>query len=281
MPLHINTNVGSLFAQRQLGRSQMTQQKSLQRLSTGMRINSAADDAAGMAISTKFKSQIRSLEQAQRNANDGISVIQTAEGSLGQMGDILVRMRELSVQSSNGTLTNSDRTFLQSEFSNLSSELDRIAQSTEFNGKKLLQGSASTGITFQIGGTNTTNDKITVSISNVRVSRLGATTTNAIDDQAISTVTKAQDSLAVIDGAIGKLSGVRSKLGAVQNRLTVAVDNLGIGIENLSAANARIADVDVAKETANLTKSQILVQAGISILAQANQSPQAALSLLG
>ncbi len=280
MALYVKTNVASQFAQRSLGNAQKMQNKSLQRLSTGKRINSASDDAAGLAISNKFQSQVRSLEQAQRNANDGISVIQTAEGSLGQMGDILVRMRELSVQSSNGTLTDSDRSFLQSEFSNLSSELDRIAQSTEFNGKKLLQGSASTGITFQIGANNTTNDKIAVSIANVRVSQLGATTTNTIADQAVSTVTKAQDSLAVIDGAISKLSGVRSKLGAVQNRLDVTVDNIGSSVENLSAANARISDADIAKETASLTKSQILVQAGLSVLSQANQSPQAALSLL-
>ena len=165
MPLNVNTNVTSLLAQRNLGRSQSSVQKSLQRLSTGMRINSAADDAAGLAISQKMKSQVRALGQAERNANDGISMIQTAEGAVEQMGDILNRMRELAVQSSSGTLTNSDRTFLDSEFDSLVSEMDRIADTTEFNGRKLLQGSASTGISLQIGINNTTNERITVSIA--------------------------------------------------------------------------------------------------------------------
>jgi len=281
MALNVNTNVSSLLAQRNLSRSQGNVQKSLQRLSTGMRINSAADDAAGLAISQKLKSQVRAMSQAERNANDGISMIQTAEGSIEQMGDILNRMRELAVQSSNGTLTNTDRSFLDTEFKSLISEMDRIADTTEFNGRKLLQGSASTGISLQIGINNTTNDRITVSIANIKTSNLGATTTNALGSQALSTVTGAQSSLAVIDGAINSLSSVRSKLGTAQNRLSVSIENLGSSIENISAANARIRDVDVARETANLTKGQILVQAGVSVLAQANQSPQIALSLLG
>jgi len=281
MALNVNTNVSSLLAQRNLSKSQGSVQKSLQRLSTGMRINSAADDAAGLAISQKLKSQVRALSQAERNANDGISMIQTAEGAIEQMGDILNRMRELAVQSSNGTLTNSDRSFLDTEFKSLISEMDRIADTTEFNGRKLLQGSASAGVSLQIGINNTTNDRITVSIANIKTSQLGATTTNALASQSLSTVTNAQDSLAVIDGAINSLSSARSKLGTAQNRLTVSIENLGSSIENISAANARIRDVDVARETANLTKGQILVQAGVSVLAQANQSPQIALSLLG
>jgi len=280
MALNVNTNVASILAQRNLGKAQGGVQKSLQRLSTGMRINSAADDAAGMAISNKLKSQIRGLDQAQRNANDGISMIQTAEGSLEQMGDILGRARELAVQSSSGTLTANDRSFIHSEFRSLVSEMDRIVSTTEFNGRKLLNGSASSGVSFQIGINNTSNDRITVSIANVGTKKIGTSTTNSLFSQSLSTVTKAQTSLSVIDDAITDLSTVRSKLGSAQNRLDVSIENLGSTKENLSAANARIRDVDVAKETANLTRGQILTQAGISVLAQANQAPQAALSLL-
>ncbi len=280
MPLFVNTNIASMFAQRQLGKSQASADKTLQRLSTGRRINGAADDAAGLAISTKFSTKVRGLNQASRNASDGISMIQTAEGGLDQMGGILTRMRELAVQSANGILTDSDRLFLQTEFTQLGNELDRIARSTDFNGKKLLQGSASAGITFQIGTDNTSTDKISVSIQNVQSSQLGTGGTK-LNAQAVSTVTKSTTSLGIIDAAISQLSNARSKLGAAQNRLGVTIDNLGTSVENLSAANARIRDADIATETANLTRSQILVQAGVSVLAQANQAPQIALSLLG
>jgi flagellin len=280
MPLYVNTNVASMFAQRQLGKSQALATKTLQRLSTGRRINGAADDAAGLAIATKFSTKIRGLHQASRNASDGISMIQTAEGGLDQMGGILTRMRELAVQSANGSLTDSDRLFLQTEFTELSNELDRIARSTDFNGKKLLQGDASGGIVFHIGTDNTSTDKISVSIQNVQSSQLGTGGTK-LNTQAVSTVTKSTTSLGVIDAAISQLSNARSKLGAAQNRLGVTIDNLGTSVENLSAANARIQDADIAVETANLTRSQILVQAGVSVLAQANQAPQIALSLIG
>lgn len=279
MALYVNTNTSSLFAQRQLGKSQASTERSLKRLSTGKRINGAADDAAGLAIATKFSTKVRGLNQASRNASDGISMIQTAEGGLDQMSGILTRMRELSVQSANGSLTDSDRVFLDTEFSQLSTELDRIASSTEFNGKKLLNGDASGGITFHIGVNNTTTDKITVSIVNSQASKLGATA--KLKTQSVGTVTKATTSLCVIDAAIAQISTSRSKLGAAQNRLDVTIDNLGTTIENASAANARISDVDVASESANLTRGQILVQAGVSVLAQANQSPQIALSLIG
>ena len=281
MALNVNTNVSSIQAQRNLNKAQNGVQKSLERLSTGMRINSAADDAAGMAISSKLKSQIRGLDQAERNANDGISLIQTAEGSLEQMGDILGRARELAVQSSSDTLTSSDRSFIDSEFRSLVNEMDRIVSTTEFNGRKLLNGSASAGVSFQIGINNTANDRITVSITNVGTKKIGTSTTNSLFSQSLSTASKAQASLSVIDDAISDLSTVRAKLGSAQNRLDVSIENLGSGIENLSAANARIRDVDVAKETAALTRGQILSQAGISVLAQANQAPQAALSLIG
>jgi len=280
MALYVNTNTSSLFAQRQLNKSQAAATKSLERLSTGMRINSAADDAAGLAISTKFSTKIRGLNQASRNAADGISMIQTAEGGIEQMGGILTRMRELAVQSANGSLTDSDRVFLQTEFTQLGNELDRIARSSEFNGRKLLQGSASTGITFHIGTDNTSTDKISVSINNIQSSKLGTAGTK-LNAQRISTVTKSTTSLGVIDAAISQLSTARSKLGAAQNRLDVTIDNIGTSVENLSAANARIRDADIASETAALTKNQILVQAGVSVLAQANQAPQVALSLIG
>ena len=280
MPVIVNTNVNSLFAQRKLGKSQAGVTKSLERLTTGMRINSAADDAAGLAISTKFESKIRGMEQAQRNANDGISLLQTAEGAMNQMSDILIRMRELSVQSANGTISDTERGFLNTELSALTSELARISDNTEFNGKKLLNGSASAGITFQVGINNNAADKITVSITDIGVDKLGSGG-NFISGASVSTTAKAQTALTTIDAALNKLSTVRSSIGASQNRLNVTIDNLGSSIENLSASNSRIRDVDVARESANLTKNQILVQAGVSVLSQANSSPQVALSLLG
>ena len=280
MPVVVNTNVSSLFAQRKLSSTQNNVSKSLKRLTTGMRINSAADDAAGLAIGKRFQSQIRSMEQAQRNANDAISVIQTAEGSMDQMSDILIRMRELSVQSANGSLSNSDRDFLHTEFTSLVAELDRIATNTDFNGKKLLQGSASAGITFHVGANNAAVDKITVSIANVQSNKLG-TGGNFVSGLAVSTANGAQSSLNVIDAALNQISSVRSKLGASQNRLGSTIENLGSTIENLASSKSRIMDADVAKESAALTKNQILVQAGVSVLAQANAAPQIALSLLG
>ena len=185
------------------------------------------------------------------------------------------------MQSSSDTLTSSDRSFIDSEFRSLVDEMDRIVSTTEFNGRKLLNGSASAGVSFQVGANNTANDRITVSITNVGTKKIGSSTTNSLFSQSLSTASKAQASLSVIDDAISDLSTVRAKLGSAQNRLDVSIENLGSGIENLSAANARIRDVDVAKETAALTRGQILSQAGISVLAQANQAPQAALSLIG
>jgi flagellin len=278
MALYVNTNVSSLFAQRNLSRSQMGADKALQRLSTGLRVNNAADDAAGLAVGTRFKSQIRSLEQAQRNANDAISVIQTAEGALDQMSGLLIRMRELSVQSANGTLTSGDRAFLNTEYNSLVAELDRIAQTTDFNGTDLLDGDASAGIVFQVGAANNTNNRITVSITNMQTSSL---TSSSLASNTISTVANARNTMDIIDTAINTISTQRSVLGASQNRLTVTIENLGTQVENLSASRSRIMDADIAKETANLTRAQILVQAGLSVVAQANAAPQAALSLLG
>ncbi len=278
--INVNSNISSIFAQRRLSKSQEGLNKAMARLTTGLRINSAADDAAGLAVGTRMQTQIRSLEQAKRNAGDGISASQTAESSMEQMTDVLSRLRELSIQSSNGALNNGDRSFLHTEFSDLVTELDRLAQNTEFNGIKLLDGGVSAGLTFHVGSGNTANDKITISITNMRANKLGAGGV-FLDTQSVSTSAKAQTSLGIIDGALTQIGAVRSKLGSFQNRLGITIDNIGSSVENLSASKARIMDADIAKETAALTRNQILVQAGVSVLAQANQAPQIALSLLG
>jgi flagellin len=274
MALTINTNIMSLNAQRNLSTTQNALSKSLSRLSSGLRINSAADDAAGLAISVGMDAQVRSMNQAVRNANDGVSLAQTAEGSLNETTNILTRMRELAQESSTGTVTDAQRTSIQNEFSQLSSEIDRIANATQFNGTTLLSGALSTGVSFQIGTNNTTNDSITLSITSATSSALGLGAT------AVSTSGTSQSALALIDSAIANVSTLRGTLGAVQNRLQSAISNIQVSIENTSAAESRIRDVDVAAETANMTRANILVQAGTAILAQANQAPQAALSLL-
>ena len=279
MALTILTNTGSLNAQRNLARTQRSLNGNLSRLSSGLRINTAADDSAGLAISENFRAQIRGLAQAERNSMDGVSMIQTAEGAMNEVSGILTRMRELSVQSANGTLGTQERNFLQDEFSTLRSEIDRIAEVTEFNGISLLDGSASTA-TFQVGIDNSTNDQISVDLLNVSSSTLGASGTQ-IEDLSISTVSGSQNALSILDEAINDVSAGRADLGAAQNRLNVTITNLASARENISAANSRIRDVDVASETAALTRNSILMQAGVSVLAQANQSPQLALSLLG
>jgi flagellin len=281
MPVVIATNVSSLVTQRQLEKNQMGLQQSMTRLSSGLRINSASDDAAGLAVSESLRSQIRSLQQASRNAADGVSLMQTAEGALNEVSGVLVRMRELAVQSANGTLTTTQRTSLNQEFTQLRSEIDRIGNSTKFNGTTLLDGGLSTGVTFQIGLDSSSASKLTVSIVDTRSGSIGsAATTARLDDQSITTATTAGTALAVIDDAINDITTSRGSLGAAMNRLSITMANLATAVENFSAANSRIRDVDVAEETASMTRSQILSQAGISVLAQANASPQVALSLL-
>lgn len=282
MAIVVNTNVASLNAQRNLEHTQAMLGVSMQRLSSGLRINTAADDAAGLAISESLRAQIRSLQQASRNASDGVSLLQTAEGALNEVSAILTRMRELATQSANGTLTAEQRSSLHSEFSQLRSEIDRIADSTKFNGTTLLDGSlASTGVKFQVGLDNTAASQLTVTIASAKASAIGsAATTARLDDQSVSTVSGAQAALQVIDDAIADVSNIRAGIGAAMNRLQSTVSNLATAVENLSAANSRIRDVDVAEETAKLTRSQILTQAGVSVLAQANQAPSVALSLL-
>jgi flagellin len=279
MALSVLTNVASMNAQRNLAATQDALAASVARLSAGMRINNAADDAAGLGISQSLKATISSLGQAQRNANDGISMSQVAEGGMNQMQGIVSRMRELAVQSSNSTLGSTERGYIQTEFSQLSSEINRIGSVTDFNGQKLLDGSASAGLTFQVGIQNTANDRLSMSITKLTTSTLGSTSLH-VASASLSTATNAQNAISVFDKAIQQLSSARSKVGASQNRMQVTIANLAVAQENLSAANSRITDVDVASETANLTRNQILSQAGMAVLAQANQMPQAALTLL-
>jgi flagellin len=240
-----------------------------------MRIVSAKDDAAGLAISENLRAQIRGLGQAERNANDGISLVQTAEGALNEVSGALIRMRELAVQASTGTVGTTERTYINAEFQDLISEIDRIAAVTEFNGSKLLDGTQSGGISFQVGIHSGDNYKITASIADVDKTALG------LNDEVVTTATTALSALAAIDTAIETISETRGGLGAIQNRLSITVNNLATQRENISAANSRIRDVDVADETVNMTRSQILMQAGVAVLAQANQLPAMALSLIG
>jgi flagellin len=275
MALYINTNVASLQAQGNLAGTQQAQQKNFARLSSGMRINTAADDAAGLGISESMSAQIRSYSVAERNSNNAISMAQTAEGALGQVSGILGRMRELAVQGSNGDLNSTDRGYLQTEFGQLQSEIDRISQSTQFNGQNLLSGAANT-ITFQVGIKNTSSDQISVVFGGVDLTSLG------INASSVSgaTATNAQSAITAIDGAITNVSTQRANYGASMNRLNVTVANIQTMRTNTSAANSRIRDVDVAEETASMSRNQVLAQAGVAVLAQANQAPQMALSLL-
>ncbi len=273
MGLRVNNNVASINAQRNLQNTTDRLSHSLERLSSGLRITRAADDAAGLSISEKFRSQIRSLAQAQKNANDGVSLLQTAEGALNEASGILIRLRELSIQAANGTLGTSERSALNQEYQALLTEINRIANGTEFNGTKVLNNS-SVAITFQIGVNKTTNDRITVTGVN-------ATTTGiAVNGTKITTVTNARTALAKLDSAVKTLASLRARFGTAQNRLESAIRSIAVSVENNTAAESRIRDVDVAAETAELTRNQVLQQAGIAVLGQANASTQAVLTLL-
>lgn len=292
MAITLITNVASLSAQRHLQKTQRGLNKSLGKLSSGLRINSAADDAAGLAISEQLKSQIRSLKQAERNAMDSISLLQTAEGAMNEVSSILTRLRELAIQSGNGTLGSTERSFLQTEVDVLTTEMDRIAQVTEFNGLNLLDGTHASGaqdLSFQVGMNAASSNQITINIADMHTSQLGlnavssggvapAASINVID---LSTVSGARAALETIDQAITDVSTQRADIGAAQNRLEVTISNLQSASENLTAANSRIRDVDIADETSKMTRQNILMQAGVSVLAQANQLPSVALSLLG
>ena len=270
MALRINYNLASSSAQRGLASSQDAYAKQAQRLSTGLRINSASDDAAGMAVSEKLKNQVRGLNQAQRNAQDGVSLIQTAEGALTETHSILARMRELAVQSSNDTLTASDRANANAEFTQLQAEVTRIGNATQFNGTSLLNGSTAS-ITLQIGAN--TGDTLAVALTNNTAAGLSLT------GDVLSQST-ASSAIANVDAAITTVSTNRANLGALQNRLESVGRSLAVASENTAAANSRVADADIASSMSELVRAQILQQAGISVLAQANQAPALVLQLL-
>jgi len=273
----INTNLPSLNAQRNLSTTNSQMSQAIQRLSSGLRVNSAKDDAAGLAIAERMNAQVRGMTVAIRNANDGISLAQVAEGAIGKVGEMLQRMRELAVQSENASNGNDDRTNLNEEFSELASEVTRTLEGTRFNGLAILAGDASS-LTFQVGAGTTTNDRIDVSIDNLATN----TTVTDVTASNISTagIGGARDAIDNIDAALDTINSARATLGAVQNRFESVIGNLQVSVENQAAARSRIMDADFAAETAALTRAQVLQQAGTAMLAQANQIPNNVLSLL-
>jgi len=310
MAQSINTNIASLNAQRSMSQSQNSLATSMQRLSSGLRINSAKDDAAGLAIAERMNAQVRGMNVAVRNANDGISLAQTAEGALGKVGDMLQRMRELAVQSRNATNSDGDRANLNKEFAELQKEIDRTVKNTSFNGKKLFATGGS-DLEFQVGDKTTSNDRITVSSTVLEGTAISAgsaidTSSTAITDAdvlgtvvggwdgtngvsiggtasggtAVAGTTQIDDAIKVIDRALDVVNDKRATFGAVQNRFENVIANLQVNVENTSASRGRIMDADFAAETANLSRAQILQQAGTAMVSQANQLPQQVLSLL-
>lgn len=276
MGLRINTNTASLNAQRTMWGTKLGLDKSMERLSSGYRINRAGDDAAGLAISENLKAQIRGLKQSSRNAQDGISLVQVAEGGLNEISSILIRLRELSVQAASDTIGPVERQFLNVEYDQLISEIDRIADGTEFNGTQLLSGVGSI-LDFQVGTRNNPEiDRISFDASraDANSAALGVNLTSVADKAS------AQNALSAIDQAIVSISAMRADFGAIQNRLQSVNSNIQVSVENMAAANSRIRDVDIAEETSEFTKNNILLQAGTAVLAQANQSANTALSLL-
>ncbi|HLE00914.1 MAG: flagellin [Bdellovibrionales bacterium RIFOXYC1_FULL_54_43] len=278
MGLRINTNVPSLVAQRNLRSTRSSLDRTLERLSSGSRINHAGDDAAGLAISESLRSQLRGLGQAERNAQDGVSLVQVAESAMGEVSNILIRMRELGVQAASDTVGPQERKFLDVEFQQLLAEVDRIANSTEYNRIPLLNGSSST-FEIQVGTRNNPAvDRIRLFDSNsadVNSVALGLNLTN------VGEKSSAQNSLASIDEALQSVTSIRAEFGAMQNRLQSVINNIMISKENLAAANSRIRDADIAEETTELTKNQILTQSGVAVLGQANSTIKSALGLLG
>ncbi|ANH68568.1 flagellin [Mitsuaria sp. 7] len=287
MPQTINTNIASLNAQRNLNSSQSSLATSMQRLSSGLRVNSAKDDAAGLAIAERMNSQARGMTVAMRNANDGISLSQTAEGALGKVADSLQRMRELAIQARNATNADSDKDSLDKEFGELAKEIQRVTAGTTFNGKYILGADASTPQTFQVGPNTTSNDEITVTTPNMSQD---PTITNVAGQDANGTgravIDRTADAAAIatvvsnIDTALDTVNSQRATLGATQNRFDAVISNLQVAYENQTAARSRIMDADFAVETSNLSRAQILQQAGNAMVAQANQLPQQVLSLL-
>jgi flagellin len=273
MGMSIKSNISSLTAQRNLMSTQMDLDSSLSRLSSGFRITKAGDDAAGLGISVNLQSQIRSYNQAIRNASDGISLVQTAEGALNETSNLLTRLRELAMQSASDGIGDTERGYVQDETDALVAELERIAQATEYNGTTLLSGAAT--LSFQVGIRDVAaNDRIDVTTIEATAAALG------VDALDLSTNTGAQAALTTLDNALADVSAARATFGAMGNRLNSVVSTIQTASENLAAANSRIRDVDVAEETSRMSRSQVLLQAGVSVLAQANQLPQIALKLL-
>jgi flagellin len=285
MPAVINTNIASLNAQRNSSSTQLSMASSMQRLSSGLRVNSSKDDAAGLAIAERMQAQVRGMNVAVRNANDGISLAQTAEGGMAKVGDALQRMRELAVQARNATNTTEDKTSLDKEFGELAKEIQRVLGGTTFNGKTILAGADAGTQTFQVGANTTANDVVDVVTTDMTTN----TDIKAVagdDNQGTNRAVITGDAAALktvidnIDKAVNLVSGERATLGAAQNRFDAVISNLQISVENQSAARSRIMDADFASETANLSRAQILQQAGTAMVSQANQAPQQVLRLL-
>lgn len=276
MGISLRTNIASIQANTSLGKTNDRLSKSMQKLSSGLRINRAGDDAAGLAISEKFQADLRSLQQLKRNANDGISLIQVAEGAMSEVSGILIRMRELAVQGATDTVSPDQKKFLQKEIDELKAEVTRIGKTATFNGITLLSGqyTGTDALTFQVGLTGEAAQQISVDLTTMSSEALN------IQGIFLTASDTSRASLSIIDKAILDLNADRAVLGSAQNRLQVTVNNMSTQYTNLSAANSRIRDVDVAEETATMSRNQILMQSGVSVLAQANQIPQMALSLL-
>ena len=281
MPLAINTNLGSITAQKHVSSNSRNLQQSIQRLSSGLRLNSASDDAAGMAVATGLRAQVGGYQQASRNANDAVAILQTAEGAYNTVSDNLMRMRELAVQAASDGLTDTERDYIQTEFADIQADINRISSVTEYNGTKLLDGTAGASgtMTFQVGTRNTANDRITIDLKTIDTSASSLNVATATT--GVSTLGAAQSAIAEIDNAIDFLSTERTNIGSKLNKLDNAVTNLGTTVQNLSQATSQIRDVDIASESASFASAQVLQQAGVSMLAQANQLPNLALRLVG
>jgi flagellin len=275
----INTNIASINSTRNMTTTGRNLNNSIQRLSSGLKINSAADDAAGIAVSEGLNAQIRGFQQGMENANEAIALLQTAEGSYNSISDIMIRMRELAVQGASDTLTDKERAYLNTEFEDLTNEITRISDVAEYNGIQLLTGTSGAAndgaMVFQVGTRNTVNDQIKITLKDQDSTALG------IETLGVDNLANAQASITTIDDAIDQLATDRATLGSKVNELTSSVDNLAVTIENLSAANSQIKDADLAKESADFTKHQVLMQSGVAMLSQANGISQMALRLLG
>jgi flagellin len=278
-PMAINTNIASINATRNMTSTGRGLNNSIQRLSSGLKINSASDDAAGMAVSEGLTAQVRGFQQGMENANEAIALLQTAEGSYNSISDIMIRMRELAVQAASDTLTDKERAYLNTEFEDLTNEITRISDVAEYNGIQLLTGTSGAAadgdMVFQVGTRNTVNDQIKITLKDQDSTALG------IEALGVDNLANSQTAIATIDTALDQLATDRATLGSKVNELTSSVDNLATTIENLSAANSQIKDADLAKESADFTKHQVLMQSGVAMLSQANGISQMALRLLG